>query len=123
MERRRHSDLWRDCDNLGLPREVQAIQEVTPYPPPTQNLVPARGLSRFATKFWKACLGDAEPSEFRTAPLWGLRFSRTFMHDGLSKNVTDAIMRHGGEGAGARKGFAALRPDDKAELVKFLGSL
>jgi CxxC motif-containing protein (DUF1111 family) len=69
------------------------------------------------------CLGLASPSEFRTAPLMGLRFSEKFLHDGRAASIEDAIRLHGGESAGARDRFAALPPADRAALLAFLKGL
>jgi CxxC motif-containing protein (DUF1111 family) len=77
------------------------------------------------------CLGQASPSEFRTEPLMGLRFSKesagegepSFLHDGRARTIEDAIRMHGGEGAASRDKFAALSEAERAALLKFLESL
>lgn len=77
------------------------------------------------------CLGQASPSEFRTEPLMGLRFSNqsggqsepSFLHDGRAKTIEEAIRLHGGEGAASRDKFAALSDAERAALLKFLESL
>src|SRR5206468_2952906 len=51
------------------------------------------------------CLGQAEPSEFRTEPLMGLRFATAFLHDGRAATVRQAVELHDGEARGARTGF------------------
>jgi CxxC motif-containing protein (DUF1111 family) len=45
------------------------------------------------------------------------------MHDGRAETFEEAIALHGGEGAAARAAFAALSPEDRARLVRFLRSL
>jgi CxxC motif-containing protein (DUF1111 family) len=65
----------------------------------------------------------ARPDEIRTPALWGLRLRRPLLHDGSAATVEDAIDRHRREADLARKGFAALRPEDRARLMVFLGSL
>lgn len=40
--------------------------------------------------------GEAEPDEFRTAPLWGLGQRLFFMHDGRATNLLQAIAAHAG---------------------------
>ena len=67
--------------------------------------------------------GQATGREMRTAPLWGLRLTTTFLHDGRATTIADAILAHDGQGRPARDRFAALPPDAKARLVKFLGAL
>jgi CxxC motif-containing protein (DUF1111 family) len=69
------------------------------------------------------CLGLAAPSEFRTEPLMGLRFSEKFLHDGRVASTEEAIRAHSGEGAAARDRFAALSAQDRAAVLAFLGSL
>src|SRR2546427_1768739 len=69
------------------------------------------------------CLGDAQPSEFRTEPLMGLRFATAFLHDGRAATVAQAIELHGGEGLAARNRFLRLTPFQRATLLRFLGTL
>jgi CxxC motif-containing protein (DUF1111 family) len=80
-------------------------------------------------------LGDGRPSfaaegnEWRTPPLWGLRFYRTvndhdrLLHDGRARGVAEAILWHGGEGERAREAFRAMKREDRARLVGFVESL
>lgn len=69
------------------------------------------------------CLGLAEPSEFRTEPLMGLRLREQFMHDGAAKTVEQAIELHGGEADGSKGRFHKLSDKDRKAILKFLGSL
>jgi len=69
------------------------------------------------------CLGEASPSEFRTAPLMGVRLSETFLHNGRAKSLEEAIRLHDGEAAGSRAKFAALTAKQREELLAFLGAL
>ena len=69
------------------------------------------------------CLGLAEPAEFRTEPLMGLRFVSAFLHDGRAATIEQAVALHAGEGAGARDRFLALSDRERAILLKFLGNL
>lgn len=69
------------------------------------------------------CLGLAAPSEFRTEPLMGLRFSEKFLHDGRAASIEEAIGAHAGEGAAARDRFAALSAEEQAALLAFLRAL
>lgn len=62
-------------------------------------------------------------SEFRTPALWGLRFRRPLLHDGSASTVDAAIRRHAGEAKLSRAGFEALSESDRADLLRFLGSL
>jgi CxxC motif-containing protein (DUF1111 family) len=65
----------------------------------------------------------AGPREMRTAPLWGVRLSTTFLHDGRATSLADAILAHDGQALDARNRFAALNKDQRARLIAFLNSL
>jgi CxxC motif-containing protein (DUF1111 family) len=67
--------------------------------------------------------GGNTRNTLRTVPLWGLRARGRFMHDGLSFNVTDAILRHDNQARSARDGFKGLSSRDKDRLLAFLMSL
>ena len=73
--------------------------------------------------------GDANGREWRTAPLWGIGLTETvsghtfFLHDGRARNLTEAILWHGGEAQASRDAFAAMPADDRADLISFLESL
>ena len=69
------------------------------------------------------CFGEATPSEFRTEPLMGLRFSTTFLHDGRATSVDEAIRQHGGEAVRARDAFVGLPELDQRLLLAFLATL
>jgi CxxC motif-containing protein (DUF1111 family) len=69
------------------------------------------------------CLGQAQPSEFRTEPLMGLRFVSAFLHDGRAATIADAIALHGGEGLKARNRFLRLSALERSALLRFLRSL
>ena len=73
--------------------------------------------------------GQASGSEWRTAPLWGMRLMRRFlngdaflMHDGRARTIEEAILLHGGEAAISRSLFANLTPAQKAALIDFVES-
>lgn len=68
-------------------------------------------------------MGDAKESEMRTAPLWGLRFVKPYLHDGRAATVEQAILAHDGEARGARERYAALPANTRAKLLAFLDSL
>jgi CxxC motif-containing protein (DUF1111 family) len=66
---------------------------------------------------------DAAANELRTAPLWGLRASAPFLHDGSAPTIRDAILRHGGEASQATARFRSLPPIARDLLLTFLESL
>lgn len=61
--------------------------------------------------------------EWRTPPLWGLRDSAPYLHDGRAPTVDQAVTRHGGQGAPASQRYAQLSPRRKQQLGAFLLSL
>ena len=76
--------------------------------------------------------GQAGPSEFRTAPLWGVGQRIFFLHDGRSSDLMDTIQAH--RGGSARAGnaseangvvdrFNSLSESQKQDLLNFLRSL
>jgi len=71
----------------------------------------------------------ATGNEWRTAPLWGIGLTTTvnghnnFLHDGRARNLTEAIMWHGGEAAGAKQKFESLSKSNRDAILKFLASL
>ena len=62
-------------------------------------------------------------NKLRTAPLWGLRTRDRLMHDGLSANREQAILRHKGEASATKNKFSALTPQQKSQLLTFLDAL
>src|ERR1051325_8489832 len=67
--------------------------------------------------------GDAGGREFRTAPLWGLRAERTFLHDGRADNINDAITAHDGQARTSREAYQQLDAQARAAQMAFLDSL
>ena len=69
-------------------------------------------------------LGVAKPGEYRTPPLWGLRFRlHQLLHDSRGNSPEQAIIFHGGEAARSRNAFLALPAEDRQALVEFLRRL
>jgi CxxC motif-containing protein (DUF1111 family) len=73
--------------------------------------------------------GDASGREWRTAPLWGIGLTQTvsghtfFLHDGRARNLTEAILWHGGEAERSTARFKAMPKADRDALIAFLKSL
>ncbi|TRX32764.1 thiol oxidoreductase [Flavobacterium sp. ZT3R18] len=71
----------------------------------------------------------ATGTEWRTQPLWGIGLIETvnnhtnLMHDGRAKNVTEAILWHGGEAKSAKDKFKKLTAIERSELLEFINSL
>jgi CxxC motif-containing protein (DUF1111 family) len=70
--------------------------------------------------------GVASPSEWRTAPLLGLRHLRYYLHDGRADTVEAAIVAHGAPGSEAAFSadlYAALSAADRETLLTYVESL
>ena len=65
----------------------------------------------------------AGPRDMRTAPLWGLRASAPYLHDGRAASVDEAIRAHDGEGARARNRYIGSTAAQQQQLLDFLGTL
>jgi cytochrome c peroxidase len=61
--------------------------------------------------------------EWKTPPLWGLRDSGPYLHDGRAETVDQAITLHGGEAAFSVENYRALRSDARTQLLTFLATL
>jgi CxxC motif-containing protein (DUF1111 family) len=73
--------------------------------------------------------GQANGFEWRTPPLWGVGLTQTvsghtfLLHDGRARNLTEAILWHGGEAQSARDAFASMSAEERANMIAFLESL
>jgi CxxC motif-containing protein (DUF1111 family) len=64
-----------------------------------------------------------EPHDFRTAPLWGLRDTAPYMHDGSAETILEAIAAHHGEAEATITAFDELSNPEKETILDFLESL
>ncbi|QDT10203.1 di-heme oxidoredictase family protein [Planctomycetes bacterium K23_9] len=67
--------------------------------------------------------GTNVAQEWRTPPLWGVRDSAPYMHDGRAETLLEAIMMHEGEGAPTRDRFLNLSVRDRRAVVAFLNTM
>jgi CxxC motif-containing protein (DUF1111 family) len=71
----------------------------------------------------------ANGQEWRTPPLWGLGLIETvnghtfYLHDGRARNLTEAIMWHGGEAENSKDNFSNLSQIERGQLLEFVKSL
>jgi CxxC motif-containing protein (DUF1111 family) len=68
-------------------------------------------------------VGVAARQEWRTAPLWGLRDSGPYLHDGQAETLEQAIALHGGEAATTAERYFRLAPRERWRVQHFLKSL
>jgi CxxC motif-containing protein (DUF1111 family) len=65
----------------------------------------------------------ANEREWRTPPLWGLRDSAPYLHDGRAATVADAVALHGGEGLTAARAYKGLSKKEREQVDLFLQTL
>lgn len=72
---------------------------------------------------------EATGTEWRTTPLWGLGLQQKvnghtrLLHDGRARDVSEAILWHGGEGERAQQAFVKMSRSERAALLAFIDSL
>jgi len=72
---------------------------------------------------------EAGGRDWRTPPLWGIGLvgaineHHQFLHDGRARNLTEAVLWHGGEAAASRQVFIDLPSAKREALLAFLRSL
>ena len=69
---------------------------------------------------WGIAEGSARPEEYRTPPLWGLRDTAPYLHDGSAPTPHAAILRHGGEARATVERYQALSETGQEYLLNFL---
>jgi CxxC motif-containing protein (DUF1111 family) len=67
--------------------------------------------------------GFARPREMKTAPLWGVRSSAPYLHDGRAATVDAAIRGHEGEGSRSRDRYVRLPTAQRSQILEFLNTL
>jgi hypothetical protein len=65
----------------------------------------------------------ASTSEWRTPPLWGIRDSAPYLHDGRARTLAEAVALHGGQGTQSARAFSELPGEEKRQVLSFLRSL
>lgn len=66
---------------------------------------------------------DAGPREMKTAPLWGVRVSPPYLHDGVAPTIDAAIRAHDGEALPSRTRYTQLSAAQRQQLIEFVNSL
>ena len=71
----------------------------------------------------------ATGNEWKTRPLWGIGLTNvtsghtSFLHDGRARNITEAILWHGGEAENSRNSFIDLSTQEREALLAFVNAL
>jgi hypothetical protein len=109
-----------------------AVSDGTTYPPIKQAKLMPFAVRDIFTDFKRHDVGPgfyernydgSMRTEFMTTPLWGVASTAPYGHDGRSINLSEVILRHGGEAKGARDAFARLSDGQQSSVLEFLGSL
>src|ERR1051326_6660007 len=64
-----------------------------------------------------------QSDEFRTTPLWGLRFKNVYLHDGPTASLQGAILAHSGEAWSAASAYQNAPSEQRDALHRYLHSL
>ncbi len=67
--------------------------------------------------------GPTTGNEFRTPPLWGMKASPPYLHDGRALNADQAIRLHDGQGKSSKDKYVALNSAQRRQLLDFLDTL
>lgn len=73
--------------------------------------------------------GLANGNQWRTPPLWGIGLLKEvngyafYLHDGRARNLTEAILWHGGDAQKSRDVFVNMSAEDRKALLYFLNTL
>lgn len=67
--------------------------------------------------------GVADGAQYRTPPLWGIRFTGPYLHDGRAETLSAALDGHGGEATASREAWQALSASDRERLLDFLKAI
>jgi CxxC motif-containing protein (DUF1111 family) len=70
-------------------------------------------------------LADVSPQhrEWKTPPLWGVRDSAPYLHDGRARTLVEAIRAHGGQAEASANKFRGLDYLSRSYVLDFLNSL
>jgi len=106
-------------DGSGFP----PIKEPQGGPFPVKNIFADFKRHDLGPNFHERNFDGTVTTEFMTEPLWGVGSTPPYGHDGRSINLTEVILRHGGEAQEARDGFDNLNAVKKGLVLDFLNSL
>ena len=60
---------------------------------------------------------------WRTPPLWGVRHTAPYLHDGRAATLDQAITLHDGEAAGSATSYRKMSANQRSDLRAFVRSL
>ena len=106
-------------DGSGLP----SVKNPALQPFLVQNIFTDFKRHDLGPNFYERNYDGTMQTEFLTRALWGVGTTAPYGHDGRSINLTEIILRHGGEAQAARDAFANLRAEQRSAILEFLNSL
>jgi CxxC motif-containing protein (DUF1111 family) len=106
-------------DGTGLP--VRKVAARKPFL--VKNIFTDFKRHDLGPNFWERNYDGSYQKLFLTTALWGVGTTAPYGHDGRSANLTEVILRHGGEAQAAREAFAVLPETDRNDLLEMLRSL
>ncbi len=112
-----------NCHLCHTPTMVTGPSSIAALSNKAVNLYSDMLLHDMGTLADRIAQGPALGKEMKTAPLWGLRASAPYLHDGRAKSVDAAIRAHEGEGKNSRDRYLQLTPTARQQLLDFLSSI
>ena len=119
-----------ECAKCHIPKQITGASEISALA--NQTIFP---YSDMLLHDMGEDLADNRPDflatgkEWKTRPLWGIGLTglinghTTFLHDGRARNLTEAILWHGGEAQKAKDKFKQLTASQRNAVLEFLNSL
>lgn len=113
------------CTSCHVPRMTTGVSPVAALSQKQVNLYSDLLLHRMGAGLADGIRqGQAEGDQFRTPPLWGLRFRQNvLLHDGRANSIDLAIRLHGGEAQIIRDKYVGLTILERQQIVEFLSRL
>lgn len=124
-----HRPTWKTASKVMLPDPDSPVPLINYIEIPQMENVDFHPYSDFLVHDMGPGLADGIPQEgakggeWRTVPLWGVRFKKFYMHDGRTRDLHEAIMMHGGQGESSARNYSELSTEDRKALMAFLKSL
>lgn len=106
-------------DHSGLPLLKQAARQ----PFLVKNIFTDFKRHDLGPTFYERNYDGTTTTQLMTTALWGVGSTAPYGHDGRSINLTEVILRHGGQAQATRDAFAKLAIEKRTALLAFLNSL
>jgi CxxC motif-containing protein (DUF1111 family) len=117
----------RVAQGLSLFAQVGCAKCHTPSLPSPMGPVPLYSNLLLHNVMAPGFRGMAEPGAgsgfYRTPPLWGIKDTAPYMHDGRAEDLDAAIRAHDGEASTVRGNYEALSDEEREALLLFLEDL